>query len=171
MGDPKKPKKKYTTPKRPWDAERLQREVYLLGVYGLRNKRELWRAERMLSDIRAQARGLLAAPPDVRKERESILLGRLVRLGLLKEGATLDDVLSLKVEDLLERRLQTIVWRRGLAKTIHQSRQLIVHGHVTIGGRVVDRPGYLVSREEEQMVSVKAGSVVPGSSSAGEVIA
>jgi len=120
---------------------------------------------------RAQARGLLAAPPDVRKERESILLGRLVRLGLLKEGATLDDVLSLKVEDLLERRLQTIVWRRGLAKTIHQSRQLIVHGHVTIGGRVVDRPGYLVSREEEQMVSVKAGSVVAGGPSAGEVIA
>jgi len=119
----------------------------------------------------AQARGLLAAPPDVRKERESILLGRLVRLGLLKEGATLDDVLSLKVEDLLERRLQTIVWRRGLAKTIHQSRQLIVHGHVTIGGRVVDRPGYLVSREEEQMVSVKAGSVVAGGPSAGEVIA
>jgi len=114
---------------------------------------------------------LLAAPPDVRKERESILLGRLVRLGLLKEGATLDDVLSLKVEDLLERRLQTIVWRRGLAKTIHQSRQLIVHGHVTIGGRVVDRPGYLVSREEEQMVSVKAGSVVAGGPSAGEVIA
>ncbi|MGC8555793.1 MAG: 30S ribosomal protein S4 [Conexivisphaera sp.] len=165
MGDPKKPKKKYVTPKRPWDSERLQREIYLLGTYGLRNKRELWRAETMLSRIRAQARGLLAAPPDVRSRQESALLDRLVRLGLLKEGATLDDVLSLRVEDILERRLQTIVWRRNLAKTIHQSRQLVVHGHVRVRGRIVDRPGYLVPREEEQLVTVdEVGQVARGPS-------
>ena len=155
MGDPKKPKKKYVTPKRPWDADRLQREIYLIGTYGLRNKRELWRAETLLSKIRAQARRLLAAPPDVRSRQESALLSRLVRLGLLKEGATLDDVLSLKVEDILERRLQTIVWRKNLAKTIHQARQMIVHGHVTIRGRVVDRPSYMVSKEEEQFVQLR----------------
>ena len=156
MGDPKKPGKKFTSPKRPWDAERLQREIYLLGNYGLRNKRELWRTETLLSEMRAQARGLLAAPPEVRNRQEPMLLGRLTRLGLLKENSTLDDVLSLKVEDILERRLQTIVWRKNLARTIHQARQLIIHGHVSINGRVVDRPGYLVSRDEEQSIYVEA---------------
>ncbi|MFP3283428.1 MAG: 30S ribosomal protein S4 [Nitrososphaeria archaeon] len=169
MGDPKKPKKKFTSPKRPWDSERLQREMYLLGNYGLRNKRELWRAETMLSGIRAQARGLLAAPPDVRSRQEPALLGRLVGMGLLKEGATLDDVLSLKVEDLLERRLQTVIWRKNLSRTIHQSRQLIIHGHVSVGGRIVDRPGYLVPRDREQSISVEA--VGPSATSPDEVSA
>ncbi len=169
MGDPKKPKKKYTTPNRPWDAERLQREVYLLGTYGLRNKRELWRAQTMLSKIRAQARGLLAAPPEVRNRQEPLLISRLVRLGLLKEGSTLDDVLSLKVEDILERRLQTIVWRKGFARTIHQARQLVVHGHVYVRGRVVDRPGYLVPRDEENSIYVELAA--PTAPQAGEVSA
>jgi len=158
MGDPKKPKKKYVTPKHPWRKEDLIRELQIIGTYGLRNKRELWRAEAELSRIRRQARLLLAAPPEYRAKMESVLLNKLTRMGLLKENATLDDILSLKVEDLLERRLQTIVWRKGLAKTPYQARQMIVHRHITVKGAVVTKPGYIVLKDEEDTVAFRPDS-------------
>ncbi len=153
MGDPKRPRKKYKTPRHPWRADVLMAELKLMGEYGLRNKRELWRAKTMVSNFRRIARSLLSQPPEVRKAREEELLNKLYRLGLLDEGAELDHVLDLTVEHLLERRLQTLVWRRGLAKSPYQARQLIVHGHVAIGGRKVYSPGYLVRREEEELIS------------------
>ena len=131
----------------------LQAELKLMGLYGLRNKRELWRAKTMVSNFRRIARSLLSQPPEVREKREMELLNKLYRLGLLDEGAVLDDVLDLRVEDLLERRLQTLVWRKGLAKTPYQARQLITHGHIAIGGRKVYSPGYIVKREEEELIS------------------
>ncbi len=152
MGDPKRPRKKYKTPRHPWRADVLKAELELMGLYGLRNKRELWRAKTMVSNFRRIARSLLSQPPEVRKEREAELLNKLYRLGLLDKDAVLDDVLDLKVEDLLERRLQTLVWRKGLAKTPYQARQLIVHGHIAIAGRKVYSPGYLVKREEEGLI-------------------
>ncbi|MEM1880023.1 MAG: 30S ribosomal protein S4, partial [Desulfurococcaceae archaeon] len=102
--------------------------------------------------FRHRARALLAAPPDVREVEEKALIGRLIKLGLLKEGAKLDDVLNLRVEDLLERRLQTIVYRKGLARSIYEARQLIVHGHIAISGRRIRSPGYLVSVDEEPLI-------------------
>ncbi len=158
MGDPRKSRKKYKTPRYPWRLDQLQNEMYLVGHYGLRNKKELWRFETMLSQIRRQARRLLAAPSEVRTRLENTLLEKLVRLGLLDEGSTLDDVLSLKVEDLLERRLQTLVWRKGLAKTVYQARQMVSHGHVMVDDRVVDRPSYLVHRGEEEKITFRADS-------------
>ncbi len=152
MGDPRKPRKKWIGPKHPWRKERLTYEMKLVGEYGLRNKRELWIAQTIIRRFRHQARSLLAVPKEVREKIEKALLRRLYELGLLPENATLDDVLSLSVEDLLERRLQTIVYRKGLAKTIYQARQLIVHGHIAIGGRRVTVPGYLVTREEEDLI-------------------
>ncbi len=152
MGDPKKPRKKWEGPGHPWRKEVLLEEMKLVGEYGLRNKRELWIAKTMIRKFRHQARALLAYPPEVRAQAEKALLKRLYKLGLLPENATLDDVLSLTVEDLLERRLQTIVYRKGLARTIHQARQLIVHGHIAIGGRRVTVPGYIVSRDEEDLI-------------------
>ena len=153
MGDPKRPKKKYKTPRHPWRADVLKAELEIMGTYGLRNKRELWRAKTMVSNFRRIARQLISQPPEVRRKREEELLGKLYRLGLLDEGAVLDNVLDLKVEDLLERRLQTLVWRKGLAKSPYQARQLIVHGHIAIGGRKVYSPGYLVRRDEEDLIS------------------
>ncbi|RLF12680.1 MAG: 30S ribosomal protein S4 [Thermoprotei archaeon] len=150
MGDPKRIRKKWRGPKHPWRREVLQQELELVGRYGLRNKRELWRAKYMIEKIRFQARRLLAAADE---EKRRSLIEKLVRMSLLPPGATLDDVLSLTVSDLLERRLQTVVYRKGLAKTIHQARQLIVHGHIAIGDQVVSRPGYLVPRDEEDLVS------------------
>ncbi|ADI32739.1 30S ribosomal protein S4 [Staphylothermus hellenicus] len=152
MGDPKKPRKKWEGPRHPWRKEVLVQELKLLGTYGLRNKRELWRAQTIVRKFRHQARSLLAAPQEIREQTEKALLNRLYRLGLLHENATLEDVLGLTVEDLLERRLQTIVYKKGLARTIYHARQLIVHGHIAIAGRRVTSPGYIVSREEEELV-------------------
>jgi small subunit ribosomal protein S4 len=153
MGDPKKPKKKYETPKFPWRSDVLQNELVLLGQYGLRNKRELWRHKTMLSKFRGIARSILSMPAEKRVKLESELLGKLKRLGILPKHAVLDDVLDMTVEDILERRLQTIVFRKGLAKTIYQARQLITHGHISVNGRIVFSPSYLVTREEEESVT------------------
>jgi len=153
MGDPKKPKKKYESPRHPWRSDVLKSELVLLGQYGLRNKRELWRAKTMLSKIRSMARSLLSMPIDKRVKLETQLLDKLKRLGILPEGAVLDDVLDITVENILERRLQTIVFRKGLAKTPYQARQLIIHGHIAINGKRVYSPGYLVKRAEEDAVS------------------
>ncbi len=154
MGDPKKPRKQYRRPKSPWRSDQLAQELYLLGTYGLRNKRELWKAETQLSSLRKQARTLLAATQEVRSREESKLLNSLLKKGLIKEGATADDILSLTVEDLLGRRLQTMVFKKGMAVSPLHSRQLITHGHVIIGERSVRVPGYLVGRDQEELVKI-----------------
>jgi len=153
MGDPKKPRKKWEGPAHPWRKEVLAQELELVGKYGLRNKRELWIAKTLLKKWRMRARRLLALPPEQREALARPLISRLYELGLLKSpDASLSDVLSLTIEDVLERRLQTIVYRKGLAQSIYHARQLITHGHIAIGKRRVRSPGYLVSREEEEQV-------------------
>jgi small subunit ribosomal protein S4 len=149
MGDPKKQRKKYETPRFRWRKDILQEELKLLGQYGLRNKHELWRHKTTLSKTRGIARSLIGKTPEERAKMENELLVRLKKRGVLEETAVLDNVLDLSIEDLLERRLQTIVFRKGLTRTIFQSRQLITHGHVNIGNRRVTVPGYIVSKEEE----------------------
>lgn len=155
MGDPKKPKKSYTTPRNPWDKVRLDNELQLIGTYGLKNKRELWKASTIISNIRRQARMLLGATAEVREQQEKKLINRLHDLGLLKEEQlNLDYILNLTVEDLLERRLQTMLWRKGLAKTVHQARQIVSHKKVVIGDSIVNKPGYLVNVKEEGLIKV-----------------
>jgi len=152
MGDPHKPRKLYHTPRMIWTTDQLNAELYVMGSYGLRTKRELWRAQTEVARIRNQARALLALSAEVRSEKEKRLLNFLSRLGLAKEGATLDDILNLKVEDLLERRLQTMVMKRVSTKSPYQARQIVSHGHVSIGNRKVNIPGYLVRTEEEPQI-------------------
>lgn len=149
MGDPRKQRRKYETPRFPWRTDTLQLELNLLGKYGLRNKRELWRHKTMLSKFRGIARSLLGMPIDRRRKLEKQLLDRLQRLGILSKKAVLDEVLDLSLENILERRLQTLVFRKGLAKSIYQARQLIAHGHIAIEGRRVSSPSYLVLGDEE----------------------
>lgn len=153
MGDPKRQKKKYETPRFPWRTDILQEELKLLGQYGLRNKRELWRHKTMLSEFRGIARALIGKSPEERRKMEEALLTRLKKLGIIHETAVLDDVLDLTIEDILERRLQTIVFRKGLAKTIHQARQLITHGHIVIGKQRVTVPSYMVTISEEDQIA------------------
>jgi small subunit ribosomal protein S4 len=153
MGDPKRQKKKYETPRFPWRTDVLQEELKLLGQYGLRNKRELWRHKTMLSKFRGIARSLIGKPPEERQKMEEELLSRLKKLGIIHETAVLDDVLDLTVEDILERRLQTIVFRKGLAKTIHQARQLITHGHISKANHRVPVPSDPLTTELEEQVN------------------
>ena len=156
MGDPKFSRAHFERPSHPWEAERIKTENELLKKYGLKNKKELWRSQYTLRRFRQRARELQAlvrtGNQQAEKEREQ-LLRRLGRLGLLPlEGTTLDDVLSLDVEALLSRRLQTLTFLKGLAFTPRQARQFIVHGHVSIEGRRVTIPGYLVNRQEENAI-------------------
>ena len=149
-------RKKYRTPKKPWEKDRLIEEMRIIGYYGLRNKRELWRAKTLLSEIRRRARKLLAIPPEERVNEEKTLIERLYHWGLLEKDAVLDDILRLRVEDILERRLQTVVWRLGFAKTPHQARQMITHRHILVNGRIVTIPSYLVKREDVIEINPKS---------------
>jgi small subunit ribosomal protein S4 len=150
MGDPKRDRKSYETPRHPWRRDQLEVELHLMGDYGLRNKRELWRYKTMLSEVRGIARALLGSTGEERERLEREYLSKLSRIGVLAESATIDEVLDLEIRDLLERRLQTVVFRKGLAKSLFQARQLVSHGHITVGGRIVSVPGYMVRRDEEQ---------------------
>jgi len=153
MGDPKKQRKKYETARNPWRIDILEEELKTLGQYGLRNKRELWRHKSMVSRFRAIARSLLSTSAAGRGKLEKQLLGRLGRLGILPKTAALNDVLDLTLETVLERRLQTLVFRKGLATSLYQARQLITHGHIAIGNRRVSSPSYLVKENEEAKIT------------------
>jgi small subunit ribosomal protein S4 len=158
LGDPKKPRKQYSRPRSPWRADQLAQELYLLGTFGLRNKRELWKTQTQLSSFRKQARTLLAATQTVRLREEKKLLDSLRRKGLIGEEATLDDILSLTVEDMLARRLQSMVFKKGMSLSPLHARQLIVHGHVSVGGRIITIPGYEVGSQEEGTLVLVAGA-------------
>jgi small subunit ribosomal protein S4 len=160
VGDPKKQRKKYDTPRFRWRKDILQEELKLLGQYGLRNKHELWRHKTLLSKTRGIARSLISKTPEQRAKMENEALVRLKKLGVLQDTAVLDNVLDLSIEDILERRLQTIVFRKGLTRTIFQARQLITHGHVSIGNRRVTIPGYIVPKTEEALITYSAESAV-----------
>jgi len=131
----------------------LEAELKLLGQYGLRNKREIWRHKTLLSKYRGIGRSLLGMSVEERSVQEKQLLNRLNRLGILPKESALDDVLDLSLGDILERRLQTLVFHRGLSQSIQQARQLIAHGHIAIDGRRVSSPSYLVFRDEEEKMS------------------
>jgi small subunit ribosomal protein S4 len=158
LGDPKKQRKKYATPRHPWRRDQLDVELRLMGEYGLRNKRELWRYKTMLSEMRGIARSLLAKSGTEREKSERDFLSRLKRMGLAGETASIDDTLDLDIRDLLERRLQTVVLRGGLAGSPSQARQLISHGHIAVGGHVVSVPGYLVAKADQERVNYAGDS-------------
>lgn len=170
MGDIKKLRKKYVKPGHPWQKDRIRSEILLVGRYGLRNKREVWIARTLLGDFRRRAREVLSLPPAEKENEEKKLMGRLRRIGLLSENATIDDVLDLTLPSILERRLQTVVYKLGLARSIHQARQLIVHGHVAAKGTVVRSPGRLVRTEEESQVAYAPNSPFVGRNLAKEEV-
>lgn len=158
MGDPKRTRKSYETPRHPWRRDQLEIELHLMGDFGLRNKRELWRYKTMLSTVRGQARSMLASSGEERARLEREYLSKLSRIGLLSESATIDDILDMDIRDLLERRLQTLVFRKGLAKTLYQARQLVSHGHISVAGKIISVPGYMVKRDEEGKVKYSSSS-------------
>jgi len=161
MGDPKYPRKVWRKPKRPLNYDLKMDELQTLGTFGLRTKRELWKAHTELSRVRQQARSLLALTQESRAEKEPILLKSLARIGLVSENASLDDILNLKPTDLLARRLQTIVSKKLGFKTPYQARQAVIHGHIMVGDRKVDIPSYTVTVAEEDSVKFSPESKIP----------
>ena len=152
--------KRYETPNHPWQGERISEEHSLVDRYGLQNKEELWRAQSELRAYRREARDLLGQTQseDDIETAGGEFLARLKRLGILDEEDRLDAVLSLEVSDILERRLQTVAYRKGLANTTSQARQFIVHRHITVNGARVGVPSYKVKVSEEDNIAFDENS-------------
>ncbi len=148
----KRLRKQYEKPKKLWNRQRIDEESKLREEYGLKNARELWKMQTLLRKIRREARRLLAGRGEDTERKKAQLIKRLAKFLIRKGDATLDDVLSLTVRDVLDRRLQTIAYKRHLAKTNRQARQFITHGHVSVNGIKISSPSYLVKYSEEENV-------------------
>lgn len=158
MGQPKFNRRHYDTPSHPWQGERIKAENEVKSKFGLKSKTELWKAQSRLREIRGQARELIARArnaSDTQAQQETQqLLARLNRLGYLGDNATLNDVLAVDLERILNRRLQTQVYLKGLARTPNQARQFVSHGCILLGDRRVTVPSYVVRRGEEESIVI-----------------
>lgn len=152
MGDPKRTRKKYSSPMHPWQKDRMEVEQKLLKEYGMKNKRELWKMNSVLRNFHTRAKELAAATGEqANKEKEQLFI-KLQRYGLIGETPTLDDALGITLRDILERRLQTQVFRKQLARSMQQARQFIIHQHIVVGEKKMTVPSYLVSTAEESKI-------------------
>jgi small subunit ribosomal protein S4 len=152
MGEPKFSRPKYDTPSHPWKAQRIEEEHAMRDNHGLKNMKEIWKAKSQLRRHRRQAMRLIGMVDTTeghgKREMED-LLHSLYSKGFIEANAELGDILSLSTEDVLSRRLQAQVYYKGLACTMKQARQLVVHGQICIGEQKVTIPSYPVSRDEE----------------------
>ena len=147
--------KTFKKPRRPFEKERLDAELKLVGEFGLRNKRELWRVQMALSKIRNAARELLTLDmKDPKRIFEgTALMRRMQRYGLLSEDQDkLDFVLALTPTEFLERRLQTKVFKLALAKSIHHARVLIKQRHIRVGKQIVNVPSFMVKLDSQKHI-------------------
>ena len=164
MGDPKFSRSKTQTPTHPWRQARIDEEHALKEKYGLKKTggmREIWRERTSLRRYRNQAMKLIGrvdtSEGHFAKEKEQLITS-LTRKGLLPEGASVGDVLQIDIDQMLSRRLQSVVYRRGLAPTMRSSRQLIMHGHISIGEQKMTVPGYHILKEEEELLQYNSNS-------------
>lgn len=148
----KKLKKQYETPNQGWNEDRINREEELIENYGLKNKREIYKAQSQLRSFRREARKLIAGENEEAKQE---VIKKANELGLIRENDGLEGLLTLRVTDILDRRIQTAVNRRGYADTPVQARQMVVHGHVYVDGERVNTPGYLLTQEEEDELEIR----------------
>ncbi len=153
MGDTKKIRRKYEKPIHPWNKERIDEERNYTRTYGLTNKKEIWKAESILKGFKNQIKSFPTMEEAQAAVQKDKLRQRLLRLGLIKADTELGDVLGYTTEQILERRLQTIVQKKGLARSAKQARQMVVHEHIKVGDKKINAPGYLVSKEEEATIS------------------
>ena len=149
------------TPLNPFAKDRLDEELQIVGKFGLKNKREVWRAKYQVSQFRRAARILLTLEEKDPKRifEGTALLRRLNRLGMLDdEHLQLDYILALKTEDIMNRRLQTLVHQLGLARSIHHARVLIRQRHIRVGKQVVDIPSFLVRVDSQKHIDLALNS-------------
>ncbi len=151
MGDPRRSKKLYSRPFRPYDKDRISGEKVLLNKYGLRRKNEIYKSEAFLRDLKRKARESIAAKDE---NAENKILNKAVNLGILNpDKASIDALLSLDTSALLERRLESLLVKLKMANTPFQARQFIVHGHVLVDGVKVTSPKYMVDIKSESLIS------------------
>ncbi|MBN1175122.1 30S ribosomal protein S4 [Candidatus Woesearchaeota archaeon] len=158
MGDPKRIRKKYDTPSHPWIKSRIENEKRLAREFGTKSKKEIWKMETVLKNFKNQAKSLISLNTDQSKIETEHLFRRVKQLGLVNGDVTFDSILGLSVDHLMARRLQSVVYTKGLAKSVGQARQFIVHGHVLVDGKKITSPAYLVSQKEESGVSFAVSS-------------
>lgn len=150
MGLPKRHRKTYSTPSHPWQKERIDEEKVIQKDYGTKNKKEIWKIRSQLSKLTNQAKRLIVEKGEQAEKEKRNLFEKLARLGLITStDISLDDVLGISLNALMERRLQTLVLRKGFARTIKQSRQFITHDHISVGGKIVTSPNFIVTKEDE----------------------
>lgn len=149
MGDTKHFRKNYATPTHPWEDNRIDDEQLLMDRYGLKTKEEIWRMKSLLKGFKDQVKKLNATSGPQAEREERQLMQRVRKLGLVTDDDSMDDVLALSVDTILDRRLQTRVHKEGLARTAKQARQFVVHEHIVVDGDTVDVPSYLVETGQE----------------------
>jgi small subunit ribosomal protein S9e len=155
-------KKTSKTPRKPFDKERLLGELKLVGTYGLKNKREVWRVQLTLAKLRKAARELMTLEEnDPRRLFEGdALIRRIVKLGLLSQDQRkLDYILGLTTTQFMERRLQTFVAQKSLAQSVHHARIRIRQRHLCIGKQMVNIPSFMVSKSSESHITLAPTSV------------
>lgn len=160
MGNPIRPRKKYKTPAHPWQGSRIEQEKIIKKEYGLKNKTEIWRFQSLLRKYTSHAKKLIGTKTAQSEKEKEQLLNRLFKLKIIEKDTKIEDVLDLNVNDFLDRRLQTIIFKANFGRTPKQARQLITHGHIQIKDQKVTVPSYLVSRDEEQLISYNPNSSI-----------
>lgn len=149
----RKLKKKFSKPRHPWEGMRIIEEKNLKGEYWYKNKKEMWKMRSILKNFRQQARTLIGEAGKQAEKQKKQLIDKLNKLGILtKQDANLDDVLELTIKDIMERRLQTLVYRKKLSNTIKDARQKIVHGKIIVGEKKITSPSKLITIEEENQI-------------------
>ncbi|HLD05911.1 MAG TPA: 30S ribosomal protein S4 [Candidatus Nanoarchaeia archaeon] len=160
MGDPRRNRKSYSGPSHPWQKARIEEEIALVKEYGLKNKKEVWRHVSALRGYAGRAKHLNAAAGKQEEKERQDLLNTLRAIGLLQENGKLEDVLTLHIKNILDRRLQTVVYKKNLARSVGQARQFITHGHIVVGQRKQTTPSYIVRKGEEEQISFVQGSAL-----------
>jgi len=153
MGDPKKTKKKYFTPRHPWIKENIESERELVREYAFKRKKEIYKLNSILKTFKDQAKKLIAAKTSQAEKEKQQLIQRLQRLGLIPAGAALDDILGLTTQNIMDRRLQNLVFKKGFARTQAQARQFIVHQQIVVNNKKITSPNHLVTQAEEDTIA------------------
>jgi small subunit ribosomal protein S4 len=154
MGDPRRFTSHFRGPAHPWQKERIEEEKVVMREYALKNKSELWRLTTKVKDFTQQAKKLIAATGVQADRDKEQLFSRLQRMGLVQPGSKLDDILGLNLKSILDRRLQSVVFRKGLARSMKQARQFITHQHITVAGKIVSSPNYIVLMADEPSIAI-----------------
>jgi len=149
----KRKHKQYSKPKRPFDKTRIEEEAKIKQDFGLKNKKEIWKADAQIKSFREKAKKLIGAS----EKEQKLLFDRMQKIGL--KVKSIADILSLDKRDYLQRRLQTVVANKRLSTTVRGARQLISHKKILVDGRVVDSPSYIVKTELERKITLKKDKV------------